>query len=255
MRPQGESTHWEDKRERLEKSKLPNLDQRLPASRRVRQYISVAPATQPGSLADYTVWMRHILFFHLSVGSMWLVSIWGLVWLMLLWTFMHNFLCEHMFPFLLGIFRSGLCHMVTVCFNKYIYILVAAGLCCSVRAFSNCGDQGLLFLMVHRLLSVVASLIAERRLWAHGASGVVAHGLNNCGSRALEHKLYSMKDLPKLAIKFVSPALACVFLTTGPPGKWLYNLSTIYIFKSIKESIKIRAEINATEDKLQQKTD
>lgn len=53
----------------------------------------------------------------------------------------------------------------------------------------------------------------------------------------------------------MSPALAGASLTTEPPGKWLYNLSTNYIFKSIKESIKIRAEINATEDKLQQKTD
>ena len=79
----------------------------------------------------------------------------------------------------------------------------------------------------------------------------MAHGLNNCGSRALEHKLCRMRELPKRAIEFVSPALAGAFLTTEPPG----SPSTNYIFKSIKESIKIRAEINATEDKLQQKID
>ena len=31
-------------------------------------------------------------------------------------------------------------------------------------AFSNCGEQGLLFIVVHRLLIVVASLVVERGL-------------------------------------------------------------------------------------------
>ena len=35
------------------------------------------------------------------------------------------------------------------------------GLHCCVRAFSSCGQWGLLFVAVHRLLIVVASLVAE----------------------------------------------------------------------------------------------
>ena len=32
---------------------------------------------------------------------------------------------------------------------------------CCMRAFSNCGEQGLLFVAVRRLLIAVASLVAE----------------------------------------------------------------------------------------------
>ena len=98
-------------------------------------------------------------------------------------------------------------------------------------------------------LVVVASLVAEHRLQAHGlqqlqhtgsvvaahrpqsaqVSVVVARGLNSCGSQALEHRLgscgtqaqllRSMWDLPGSGIEPVSPALAGGFLTTAPPGK------------------------------------
>ena len=40
--------------------------------------------------------------------------------------------------------------------------------CCCARAFSSCGKWGLLFLAVHGLLTVVASLVVEHRLWARG---------------------------------------------------------------------------------------
>ena len=49
--------------------------------------------------------------------------------------------------------------------NKFIYLLLAvSGLRCCAQAFSSCGEQGLLFVVVHRLLSAVASLVAEHRL-------------------------------------------------------------------------------------------
>ena len=35
---------------------------------------------------------------------------------------------------------------------------------CCARAFSNCGERGLLFVVVHGLLIVVASLVAEHGL-------------------------------------------------------------------------------------------
>ena len=54
------------------------------------------------------------------------------------------------------------------------------------------GDEhGLLFIAVHRLLTRVASLVAEHRLTGAPASVVVARGLNSCSSWALEHRLNS----------------------------------------------------------------
>ena len=47
------------------------------------------------------------------------------------------------------------------------YFLSALGLPCCVRAFSSCGERGLLFVAVHRLLTAVASLVAEHGLSAH----------------------------------------------------------------------------------------
>ena len=51
-------------------------------------------------------------------------------------------------------------------FFKFIYylFLVALGLCCCARAFSSCGEQGLLFIVVRSLLIAVASLVMEHGL-------------------------------------------------------------------------------------------
>ena len=43
----------------------------------------------------------------------------------------------------------------------FIYFLAALGLCCCARAFSSCGERGLLFVAVRRLLIAVASLVEE----------------------------------------------------------------------------------------------
>ena len=57
-------------------------------------------------------------------------------------------------------------------------------ICCCMQAFSSCGERGLLFVSVHRLLIVVASLGAEHRLWGVWASVAVVLGLMSCGARA-----------------------------------------------------------------------
>ena len=50
-------------------------------------------------------------------------------------------------------------------FNYLFYLFLAAlGLCRCMQAFSSSGEQGLLFAAVHRLLIVVASLVAENGL-------------------------------------------------------------------------------------------
>ena len=82
-------------------------------------------------------------------------------------------------------------------------------------AFSSCGEWGLLIVPVHRLLSVVASL-----LWSTGSRHV---GLSSCYSPALElglsgcgawaYLLCGMWDLPDPGIKPGSPALQADFFT------------------------------------------
>ena len=72
-------------------------------------------------------------------------------------------------------------------FYKFIYLfilfLAVLGLCCCARAFSSCGEWGLLFVAVRGLLIAVASRRGAQALGAW-ASVVVAHGLSSCGARA-----------------------------------------------------------------------
>ena len=46
----------------------------------------------------------------------------------------------------------------------FIYLLAALGLRCCARAFSSCGERGLLFVVVCGLLNAMASLVAEHGL-------------------------------------------------------------------------------------------
>ena len=51
--------------------------------------------------------------------------------------------------------------------NLFIYLfyfLAVLGLRCCARTFSSCGKRGLLFAVVHGLLTAVASLVAEHGL-------------------------------------------------------------------------------------------
>ena len=42
--------------------------------------------------------------------------------------------------------------------------MAVLGLCCCSRAFSSCGERGLIFVVVHQLLIAVASLVVEHGL-------------------------------------------------------------------------------------------
>ena len=53
-------------------------------------------------------------------------------------------------------------------FNLFYLFLAALGLPCCMWAFSSCIEWGLLFVEVHGLLIVVASLVAEHGLQARG---------------------------------------------------------------------------------------
>ena len=49
--------------------------------------------------------------------------------------------------------------------KRFIYFLAVVSLHCCVWAFSSCGEWGLLFFVVRRLLIVVTSLVEEHRLY------------------------------------------------------------------------------------------
>ena len=49
-------------------------------------------------------------------------------------------------------------------FLKIYLFMAALGFRCCVRAFSSCGERGLLFVVVRGLLIAVASLVAEHGL-------------------------------------------------------------------------------------------
>ena len=105
-------------------------------------------------------------------------------------------------------------HIIYIFIFKFLAVL---GLRCSARSFSNCGEQGLLFVVAHGPLTVLASLVAEHGAPSTQASVVAAHRLSSCGARA--QLLRGMWDPPGPGLKPMSPALAGEFSTTAPPGK------------------------------------
>ena len=130
-------------------------------------------------------------------------------------------------------FRVGeiLIQFMTILFfiNLFILVLAALGLRCCAWAFSSCGEQGLLFVVVCGLLIAVASLVAEHRLQVRRLHQLWHAGFSSCGSQAIElrlsscgaraYLLHGMWDLPGPGLELLSPALAGGFLTTVPPGK------------------------------------
>ena len=112
--------------------------------------------------------------------------------------------------------------------------MAALGLCCCARAFSSCGERGLLYCGVQISHCGGFSCCRARALgvWA---SVVVAHGLSSCGSWALEAQtsVAVAHGLSCSAVCGIFPdqgsnpcplALAGGFLTTAPPGKpWYFS--------------------------------
>ena len=107
----------------------------------------------------------------------------------------------------------------------FFTFLAALGVHCCSLAFSSCGEWGLLFVVVRRLLLVVASLVAEHRLQTRR--------LSNCGSRA--QLLCGMWDLPRPGLEPVSPALAGRCSTTAPPGKFINRFFFFFLMISIEQ--------------------
>ena len=60
--------------------------------------------------------------------------------------------------------------VISVTMETFLFFFLLAALClgCCTRAFSSCGEQGLLFFAVRGLLIAVASLVVEHGLSVHG---------------------------------------------------------------------------------------
>ena len=103
--------------------------------------------------------------------------------------------------------------------------LVTLGLCCCTWAFSSVVSGGFVI--------AVASLVAEHGLQQlqHVGSGVVARGLNSCGTQA--QLLQGTSDSwTRDGTRVPSPVGG--FLTTGPPGKTrkfsLQKIIVLYLY-------------------------
>ena len=94
--------------------------------------------------------------------------------------------------FILYVFISG-----CLSFSKrFIYLFACAGSLSLLALFSSCSKQGLLIIVVDGLLIVVASFVAEHKLWTRKlqqlwqlGSVVVTFRLQSTGSVVGEHRL------------------------------------------------------------------
>ena len=82
-------------------------------------------------------------------------------------------------------FSGSQCMQDSLYIYIYFFFFFALGLRCCAWAFSSCGERGLLFVAVHRLLIGVASLVAEHRLQAPGLQQ-----LWHMGSRVQDQQLW-----------------------------------------------------------------
>ena len=93
--------------------------------------------------------------------------------------------------------------------------------------FSSCAEEGLLIVVVHRLLTAVDALLQSTgsracalQHWRHRGSVAAAPGLQSSGSVAV-HGLgcpTACGTSPDQGLEPVSAALAGGFFTTQPPG-------------------------------------
>ena len=110
----------------------------------------------------------------------------------------------------------------------FIYLFLAAlGLCCCVRAFSSCGERGLLFVAVRGLLIAGSSLVAEHGLQVCRLSLVVAHGLQQlwlAGSRAQAQQLWCTG---LVALWHVGSSRTRAQTIVPCIGRWILNQCTM----------------------------
>ena len=132
------------------------------------------------------------------------------------------------FSFFMLFFRHA--HAVLFVYFWLCWVSVAA---CGLSLVLE--SRGCSLVAACRLLTAVASLVAEHRLWGTQASVVSACRLRSCGLWTLEPRLgscgtwayllQSIWDLLGPGIKPVSPALSGIFLSVVPPRKSPHHFS------------------------------
>ena len=70
--------------------------------------------------------------------EIWVSSIWGLLWIMLLWIFTFKLLCRHIFSFLLNVYLDVelVCHMATLCLNFWGNVFCNG--CTTLHLYQQC---------------------------------------------------------------------------------------------------------------------
>ena len=103
----------------------------------------------------------------------------------------------------------------------YLFSFCCAGSFFGKWVFSRCSEQGLLSSCCGRASPVVASVVVEHRLQAQG--------LSSCP--VLAQLPLDMWHPLGPEIEPVSPAMACGFVNTGPPGKSSSNSQQVLVKK------------------------
>ena len=123
------------------------------------------------------------------------------------------------------------CLCVYVCVNficLFYFILIflsVLGLRCCTRAFSSCGEQGLLFVALRGLLIVVASLVAEHGLQAQGLQQ-----LQHVGSRGSltgsREQAWQLWHTGFVALRHVGSSRTRDRTHVSCIGRWILNRCT-----------------------------
>ena len=112
----------------------------------------------------FIVWTYHIfLFIHLSLDGLLGCSHFGLLWILLLWTFLNRILCGHMFSIILHVYSGEelLGHMVTmfkflmscqICFQSVCTIIHSPQQCFNLFKSSSILFIVHLYITLHFLL-------------------------------------------------------------------------------------------------------
>ena len=123
-------------------------------------------------------------------------------------------------------------------------------LCCCVGFSLVVASRGCWLIAACRLLSALASLVAEHGLRDTAASMVVVCGLRGllCSGAQVQQLWHSslvatIWDLPRSGIEPVSPTLANGFFTTEPPGKPPCWFSMRAQFLTFTQNVKLTSHV------------
>ena len=123
---------------------------------------------------------------------------------------------------------------LSLCIFLYLYILCILSIyiihiytyCCTGFSLVE-ASGGYSLIVMSRPLTVVASLVAEHRLWSVWASVAIAHGLSHCASQAPSHRLNSCGAWALVALRHGGSSPIRGQTRVSCIGKWIpYHWAT-----------------------------